>query len=134
MTPSTVYLYRIQPDRNCYRYYELSLQPGLFQEWSLRRSWGRIGTKGRDKTVWFASREKAEQFCERKRREKLRRGYLPALFPIAPSSPIHTQGRQATERERLTPAKKPTRAQRASEGQQELFRLCDMRNLIAVCT
>ncbi len=25
MTPSTVYLYRIQPDRNCYRYYELSL-------------------------------------------------------------------------------------------------------------
>ena len=121
MTPSTVYLYRIQPDRNCYRYYELSLQPGLFQEWSLRRSWGRIGTKGRDKTVWFASREKAEQFCERKRREKLRRGYLPALFPIAPSFHFHPQERHETGREVLTPSKKPAPAQRASADQQELF-------------
>ncbi len=123
MTLSTLYLYRIQPDRNCYRFYELSLQPGLFQEWSLRRSWGRMGTTGRDKTVWFASREQAEQLYERKRREKLRRGYLPALFPLAPSFHIPTQGRHETERERLIPSKKPTRAPRASEGQQELFRL-----------
>ena len=123
MTPSTLYLYRIQPDRNCYRFYELSLQPGLFQEWSLRRSWGRMGTTGHDKTVWFPSRAQAEQLYERKRREKLRRGSLPALFPLAPLSHIPTQGRHETERERLTPSKKPTRAPRAAEGQQELFRL-----------
>ncbi len=122
MSP-TIHLYLIEPHRNCYRYYELSLQKGLFQEWSLRRSWGRMGTKGRDKTVWFSSREQAKQFYERKRKEKLRRGYQSTLFPIAPYCHIEARGRQETERAILSPSKTARPAYRVSEGQQELFRL-----------
>ncbi len=123
MTPAILHLTLIQPDRNCYRYYELSLQPGLFQEWSLIRTWGRIGTKGCGKTVWFSSREQAEQFYERKRREKLRHGYLPTLFPIAPYTDIPRLGRYEAEPETRTPSKKSNRVQRISKHQQELFRL-----------
>jgi predicted DNA-binding WGR domain protein len=122
MMSPTLHLYLIEPERNCYRYYELSLQPGLFQEWSLSRSWGRIGAKGRDKIVWFASREQAERFYERKRREKLRRGYQSTLFPIAPYCPSTAPHRQETAREVLPHPRRPT-PPRAFEGQQEMFSL-----------
>jgi len=123
MTSHTIYLYRIEPALNCYRYYTLSLQPGLFEEWSLSRSWGRMGTKGRHLMVWFTSREQAERFYERKRREKLRRGYQPTLFPIAPYCPSAAQRSQKTAREVLPHPRRPTPPQRAFEGQQEMFSL-----------
>ncbi len=121
MTLATLHLTLIQPGRNCYRFYELSVQPGLFQEWSLVRAWGRIGTKGCGKTIWFSSREEAEQFYERKRREKLKRGYLPTLFPLAPYCDLPTPSRPETQPKTPTPAKKPSRTRRGSVDQQELF-------------
>ena len=84
MTSHTTYLHRIEPAHNCYRYYILSLQPGLFDEWCLTRSWGRMGSKGRHLIVWFESKEQAEQVYERTRRAKLRRGYQPTLVPSLP--------------------------------------------------
>jgi len=117
----TLHLYLIDPARNCYRYYTLSVQPGLFEEWSLRRAWGRMGARGCDKTIWFASQAQAERFYERKRREKLRRGYQPSLFLMAPygqrQAPASNRGKPG--RRRLsTPA---STTDQASPYQQELF-------------
>jgi predicted DNA-binding WGR domain protein len=120
---STLHLYLIEPARNCYRYYTLSVQPGLFEEWSLRRAWGRMGTKGCDKTLWFDSQLKAEQFYERKRREKLRRGYQPSLFPMAPYG---QQQKLANDGEKLFPpplAALVSTARPTTPQQQELFKL-----------
>jgi predicted DNA-binding WGR domain protein len=123
MTSHTTYLHRIEPALNCYRYYALSLQPGLFEEWSLTRSWGRMGTKGRHLIVWFPSREQAERVYERTRRAKLRRGYRPTLFPLAPLCHPPSPRRQDTARRRRTSSQRPNPPQRTSAGQQELFSL-----------
>jgi predicted DNA-binding WGR domain protein len=117
MTSHTTYLHRIEPTRNCSRYYTLSLQPGLFEEWSLTRSWGRMGTKGRHLIVWLASKEEAEQMYERTRQAKLRRGYQPTLFPLAPSINPPTLCCQDTLRKSLPSSQRPTPPQRTSAGQ-----------------
>ena len=38
---------RIEPEKNMRRFYAMSIQPTLFGEWAVVRSWGRIGTTGR---------------------------------------------------------------------------------------
>ncbi|MGO9057494.1 MAG: WGR domain-containing protein, partial [Candidatus Binataceae bacterium] len=40
---SIVSLERIDPERNAFRYYVLSIEPTLFEEPSLVREWGRVG-------------------------------------------------------------------------------------------
>ncbi len=120
MTPHTTYLYRIEPARNCYRYYILCLEPGLFEEWSLTRSWGRMGTKGRHLIRWFPSREQAERMVERLRRAKLRRGYQLTLFPLTPSYPTPATQSYDAAREGSTAILKPPPPQHEA-GQQELF-------------
>ncbi len=49
MTPtlSIVALERVEPEQNVFRYYVLSVEPTLFDDVSLVREWGRIGTRGR---------------------------------------------------------------------------------------
>ena len=123
MTSHTTYLHRIEPTHNCYRYYVLSLQPGLFEEWCLTRSWGRMGTKGRQLIVWFESKEQAEQVYERTLRAKLRRGYQPALFPLAASCQVPASRDRDAERKKSTSSKRPIVPPRHSAGQQELFSL-----------
>ena len=53
-------LHQIDPERNRQRFYTLQLAPNLFGEWSLIRSWGRIGTSGQQRTSWHDSPEAAE--------------------------------------------------------------------------
>ena len=87
------------------------------KKWSLTRSWGRMGTKGRHLIVWLASKEEAEQMYERTRQAKLRRGYQPTLFPLAPSINPPTLCRQDTLRKSLPSSQRPTPPQRTSAGQ-----------------
>jgi predicted DNA-binding WGR domain protein len=68
-------LYHIDPARNRWRFYALSIEPNLYDAWSLIRSWGRIGTQGQQRTSWHTTQEEAEQAMKRKLREKQRRGY-----------------------------------------------------------
>lgn len=42
-----LYLERVEPAENRYRFYALSIEQTLFGEPVLVRNWGRIGTKGR---------------------------------------------------------------------------------------
>lgn len=68
-------LYRIDPARNMYRYYTVSIQPNLFGGHSLIRTWGRIGTGGQTLVDLFADPSSAGQASSRILREKLKRGY-----------------------------------------------------------
>ncbi|MBB3594780.1 putative DNA-binding WGR domain protein [Rhizobium sp. BK529] len=59
------------------RYYDLSLQPTLFGEIAVMRSWGRIGRAGGEKSEVFSSDQQAiSHFLELARRKR-KRGYAP---------------------------------------------------------
>ncbi|MGO6922932.1 WGR domain-containing protein, partial [Rhizobium ruizarguesonis] len=44
--PYRLYIERIDPSKNMARFYARSIEPNLFGETSLVRSWGRIGSRG----------------------------------------------------------------------------------------
>ena len=68
-------LHKHAPERNLHRFYALQLAPNLFGEWSLVRSWGRIGTPGRQRIDWHGTPAAAEQARDRLLHAKQRRGY-----------------------------------------------------------
>ncbi len=47
----------IDPEKNRYRFYSLSLSVDLWGETFLIQHWGRIGTKGQRKFVWLPTAE-----------------------------------------------------------------------------
>ncbi|WP_377298105.1 WGR domain-containing protein [Rhizobium sp. SGZ-381] len=67
--------HRIDPSRNMARFYHVAIDVDLFGEICLTRSWGRIGTLGRDRQQvfddWTAAAEAMDQLVSAKRR----RGY-----------------------------------------------------------
>lgn len=69
-------LERIDPARNMARFYRLSVQPTLFGEQSVIRSWGRIGTQGRSMMVTYATEDDAVKVCKKLLCSKIARGYL----------------------------------------------------------
>ncbi len=38
-----VHLRRVDPNRNMFRFYAVTIEPTLFCEWAVVRQWGRIG-------------------------------------------------------------------------------------------
>lgn len=68
-------LWRRDPVRNMARFYRLETAPDLFGGAVLIRSWGQIGTIGRERREWFETAEAAATEAEAWRRRKLRRGY-----------------------------------------------------------
>jgi predicted DNA-binding WGR domain protein len=59
-----VYLVSIDPSRNRCRFYTLTWQPSLFEGGAIVRRWGRIGTEGRWRAIFFGSREEAQGMVE----------------------------------------------------------------------
>ncbi|WP_105422330.1 MULTISPECIES: WGR domain-containing protein [Neorhizobium] len=75
--PFRLYCQRIDATKNMARYYALSMQPTLFGEIAVVRRWGRIGSRGGEKTEVFATeREAAMHFLDLARRER-QKGYRP---------------------------------------------------------
>ena len=72
---TTVYLERLGPARNLYRFYRLSLAQNLFGEWSLMREWGRLGFAGHVKLDLYDTLAAAQAALSKKLQEKRRRGY-----------------------------------------------------------
>ncbi len=75
------YAERCKSEDNLARYYRLQVRPTLFGEISLTRAWGRIGTRGREKVMTFATEETAAREYEAIKRRKLRRGYRSMGYP-----------------------------------------------------
>ena len=74
--PLIAYLEHREPDLNCFRFYRMEVERDLFGAWTLMRSWGRIGTQGRDRIDSFDSCAAAEQARDRLAATKTRRGYV----------------------------------------------------------
>lgn len=73
--PTDLHLTRIDPSRNRYRYYSLSVQRTLFNEWVLVREWGRIGRGGRLRHDLYPCAGRALDALREIARSKARRGY-----------------------------------------------------------
>lgn len=70
-------LEKIDPHRNQWRWYILSVQPTLFGEWALIREWGRIGNDGgQSETDYYASERDALNECNLIKSAKIKRGYV----------------------------------------------------------
>ena len=65
---------QIDPARNRYRYYSISIQPGLF-EVSVQRRWGRVGYHPRERDAFFGDFKAAVSYANHLYRSKTRRGY-----------------------------------------------------------
>ncbi len=75
MIMSTVRLQSIDPAKNRYREYSLTVQPGLFGDYCLTIHWGRIGAHGDFKDYWHPTEEEAHQQSSRIVKKRLGRGY-----------------------------------------------------------
>lgn len=70
-------LEKIDPARNRWRWYVLSIQPTLFGKWALRREWGRIGeSSGHIASTVFSEEREALTAYDTLKAAKTRRGYI----------------------------------------------------------
>ena len=70
------HLERIDPAHNMARYYTLSVEVTLFDDWSCTRTFGRIGGRGRRIMVGlFEQREEAQAALQAILKRKIARGY-----------------------------------------------------------
>jgi predicted DNA-binding WGR domain protein len=74
----SIHLHRIDAARNMRRFYALALQPTLFGDVSMVRTWGRIGTSGQRLIETFNLEEEAARALVRLMTVKKRRGYRSA--------------------------------------------------------
>jgi predicted DNA-binding WGR domain protein len=70
-----IYLERHNPSRRIHRFYCLKVEPNLFGEWSMVRTWGRVGRARQTQTELYTSLAAAQGALQRKEREKRRKGY-----------------------------------------------------------
>lgn len=71
-----VYLERHEPNKNMHRFYQFFIMPGLFDDWSLVREWGRIGSPGTVKKDWFVTEEDVVVARDSMIEKKLKKGYI----------------------------------------------------------
>ncbi|WP_377194328.1 WGR domain-containing protein [Ruegeria meonggei] len=72
-----VHLIHVDPDVNMARFYGIELQPTLFGEVSVLRTWGSIGTNGQAMMVTYDDEAQAADALDKLERQKRRRGYVP---------------------------------------------------------
>ena len=68
-------LHRIDPNRHVAQFYSLMIERDLFGAITLVRSWGQIGSGGRERVEVFDTIDEAGQALEALARVKRRRGY-----------------------------------------------------------
>ena len=73
--PTCLRLRRVEPARNMWRFYQITVQLDLFGGASLVRAWGRIGTRGRQLIDTHEDEGKAINALMEVAQDKRRRGY-----------------------------------------------------------
>lgn len=71
-----VYLEYHDEEHNKHRFYQLFIVPTLFDDWSLVREWGRIGSPGTVKKDWFETEALAGLSCQTLITQKEKKGYI----------------------------------------------------------
>lgn len=74
-----IHLEKINPEDNCFRFYNLSIEGDLFEPHALVAHWGRIGTRGRQAIRASGSRSEVEDAARKILRLRERHGYSPDL-------------------------------------------------------
>lgn len=70
-----IHLEKIDARRNCYRFYEITVEPDLFAQAALVVRWGRIGGRGRSRIAGSGSVHEAQDLATRLLKLRLRHGY-----------------------------------------------------------
>ena len=70
-----IYLERHDTKKNMHRFYQLFVTPGLFDDWSLVKEWGRVGSPGTVRKEWFTTEEEAELASQKISGKKIKKGY-----------------------------------------------------------
>jgi predicted DNA-binding WGR domain protein len=70
-----IYLERHDATLNMARYYRLTVEKNLFGEFSLVRTWGRIGKRSQEKIELHITEQDAQVAVARKVQQKQRKGY-----------------------------------------------------------
>ena len=70
-----VHLVSVDLNKNRHRFYTFTWQPSLFGGLALVRSWGRIGTSGRSRAIFFADQEGAQKAVEEIMKRRMAHGY-----------------------------------------------------------
>ena len=93
--PYRLYIERIDATKNMARFYALSIQPTLFGEASLLRSWGRISCRGQQMIHMFEHEDQAVELFLELLSEKRKKGYRPRTScgnpRISARSPVAAQ-------------------------------------------
>jgi len=71
----TLFLRRVEPEKNVARFYALMIERDLFDHIVLVRRWGRIGTRGRERSNLHANESAAAEALTKLAALKRRRGY-----------------------------------------------------------
>ncbi|WP_183898138.1 WGR domain-containing protein [Rhizobium rhizoryzae] len=82
-----LHLCRFDERRNMAGFYSLALQPSLFNEISVVRTWGRIGTRGRSRVDLFLNEHSAITHFLALAKWKRGRGYRP-MHPARQPLPL----------------------------------------------
>jgi predicted DNA-binding WGR domain protein len=70
-------LCKVNPKKNCRRFYRVAVESTLFDEICLTRTWGRLGGKARQlEPMPFVDPVAAEKAASKIIRSKLKRGYV----------------------------------------------------------
>jgi predicted DNA-binding WGR domain protein len=70
-----IYLERHDAKQNMHRFYQLFVMPGLFDDWSLVKEWGRVGSPGTVRKEWFTTEQEAELASQKLSIKKIKKGY-----------------------------------------------------------
>lgn len=92
-------LRRVDASRNMSRFWYARLQPSLFEEVLLVRNWGRIGSRGQERSYWFSTKQAALAAFEKITAAKRRRGYAAEVERTAGGAGFARQGPEIPPRQ-----------------------------------
>lgn len=70
-----LYMERHDDKDNMHRFYQMFVTPGLFDDWSLIKEWGRVGSPGTVRKEWFDTQEEAIVAGNKLCSAKCKKGY-----------------------------------------------------------
>ena len=70
-----IYLVKHDSEKNMHRFYQMFVIPGLFNDWSLVKEWGRVGSPGMVRNEWFTTEQEAEMVSQKIISKKIKKGY-----------------------------------------------------------
>jgi predicted DNA-binding WGR domain protein len=72
---NSIYMERHDTENNIHRFYQMFVIPGIFDDWSLVKKWGRVGSPGTVRKEWFTTEQEAELASRQLSNKKIKKGY-----------------------------------------------------------